>query len=238
MTTTATSSKLVPQVLNKVSRMHPSLVGLSDKILGLATDALRRANTDAVFFDPGMEHRQTLAPLAAAHAGELVLKALIAREHPLLLFKNLGEKSTNDEINLDWLLAHGRTHDFSRLPSVLWASAGIELPNLDSFKRIAKRRNQVQHFLDNSQGDVQQECLDFIYGNLDPLLDEHFGLCACEYHEDQFPDYVIGCLLAHEIRFSVPTDLQLSEISPSEYLDNCSKNYRNWVEAHLVATSE
>ena len=81
--------------------MHESLKGISTRILGLATDELKRANTDAVYFDPGMEHRQSLAPLAAAHAGELVLKALIAKEHPLLLFKNIGEKTTNDEIDLD-----------------------------------------------------------------------------------------------------------------------------------------
>lgn len=218
--------------------MHPSLVGLSDKILNLATDALRRANTDAVFFDPGMEHRQTLAPLAAAHAGELVLKALIAREHPLLLFKNVGEKATNDEINLDWLLAHGRTHDFSRLPSLLWASAGIELPDPESFQAIARRRNQVQHFLDTSAGNVREECLDFIYNNLDPLLRDHFGLCACEFHEDQFPDFVIGCLLAHEIRFSVPADLQLSEISRRKYLRECSNSYRMWAETHFDIMGE
>lgn len=114
--------------------MHHSLRGISARILGLAIDALTRANTDAVFLDRGKEHRRSLAPLAAAHAGELLLKAMIAKEHPLLLFKNIGEKITNDEIDLNWLLKNGRTHDFCRLPSVLWATSGILVPDLESYK--------------------------------------------------------------------------------------------------------
>lgn len=187
--------------------MHRSLKGISRKILGLATDALKRANTDAVFFDWGMEHRRSFAPLAAAHAGELVVKALIAREHPLLLFKNIGEKATEDEIDLAWLLKNGRTHDFSRLPSVLWATSGTEIPDIESYRRIAELRNQIQHFVADRDSDVQYDCLNFIYSNIDPLLQEHFGLVACEFHEDEFHDYVIGCLLAHQIKFTTPEEI-------------------------------
>ena len=208
--------------------MHHSLEGISTRILSLATDALMRANTDAVYFDPGMEHRRSLAPLAAAHAGELVLKALVAKEHPLLLFKNIGEKSTDDEIDLDWLLKNGRTHDFSRLPSVLWAASGIELPDKKSFQRIGELRNQVQHFVDDRDANIQFECLNFIYSNVDPLLGEHFGLCACQFHEDEFDDYVIGSLLSHQIRFTVPPDVQLTEIDPHLYLRDATKQYRAW----------
>ncbi len=214
--------------------MHYSLIGISTRILGLATDALTRANTDAVYFDRGREHRLSLAPLAAAHAGELLLKALIAKEHPLLLFKNIGEKATNDEIDLEWLLKNGRTHDFSRLPSILWAASGIELPDVNSFRRIAELRNQVQHFLDVRDADVQFECLKFIYSNVDPMLKEHFGLCACQFHEDEFDDYVIGSLLSHRIKFTVPDDIKLTEIDPFLYLQDASKEYRAWACNALI----
>lgn len=213
--------------------MHESLKGISARILALATDALKRANTDAVYFDAGMEHRQLLAPLAAAHAGELVLKALIAKEHPLLLFANIGEKTTNDEIDLDWLLKNGRTHDFSRLPSVLWATAGIKVPDMNSYLRIAERRNQIQHFVDDRNGNVKLDCLEFIYLNIDPLLSEHFGLEACRFHEDQFDDYVIGCLLSHQIKFTVPGDVMLTEIDPNEHLQRASIDYKKWASAAL-----
>lgn len=208
--------------------MHPSLHGISDRILHLAKGALKRANTDAVFFDPGMEHRNSLAPLAAAHAGELLIKALIAREHPLLLFKNIGEKATNDEIDLDWLLKNGRTHDFSKLPSILWASSGISLPHAESFKRISDLRNQVQHFVDSEENSVQFDCLNFLYSNVDPLLSSHFGDFACQYHEDEFDDYVIGSLLSHEIKFTVPQNIIFTEIDPIDSLQGASKEYKDW----------
>lgn len=213
--------------------MHESLEDISDRILNLATGALKRANTDAVYFDPGMEHRQSLAPLAAAHAGELVLKALIAREHPLLLFSNIGEKTTDNEIDLDWLLKNGRTHDFSKLPSVLWATSGIKVPNIESYRRIAAIRNQIQHFVDDRDVNVQYDCLQFIYSIIDPLLHKHFGIIACEFHEDEFHDYVIGCLLSHQIKFTVPKDIELTEIDPKECLRDASKGYRQWAYAAL-----
>lgn len=213
--------------------MHDSLKGISEKILGLATNALRRANTDAVYFDLGMGHRQTLAPLAAAHAGELVLKALIAKEHPLLLFKNIGEKSTDDEIDLDWLLKNGRTHDFSKLPSVLWATSGIRVPDMGSYMRIAAIRNQIQHFVDDQDGDFQYDCLNFIYSNIDPLLHKYFGIATCEFHEDEFDDHVIGCLLSHQIQFTAPRGIELTEIDPHKYLQNCSMDYKTWAYAAL-----
>lgn len=208
--------------------MHKSLVGIPDRILGLATDALRRANTDAVYFDRGLEYRRSLAPLSAAHAGELLLKALIAREHPLLLFKNIGEKATSDDIDLDWLLKYGRTHDFSRLPSVLWATSGIEIPDIDSFRRIAELRNQVQHFVDDRASDVQYECLKFLYSNVDPLLRDHFGLAACQFHDDDFDDYVVGALLSYQIRFTIPEILDFTEIDPCLRLEEASGEYRQW----------
>jgi hypothetical protein len=213
--------------------MHESLKEIRTRILNLETDALTRANTDAAYFDPDKQHRISLAPLAAAHAGELLLKALIAKEHPLLLFKNISEKTTDDEIDLDWLVRNGRTHDFSRLPSVLWAATGINIPDIGSFQRIAALRNQVQHFVDERESDVRLECLNFIYSNIDPLLHEHFGLTACSYHEDEFHDYVMGCLLSCEIKFTVPPDFEFSEIDPCEYLTKASPDYKNWAYAAL-----
>ncbi|OLS51883.1 hypothetical protein BV392_07605 [Rhodovulum sulfidophilum] len=174
--------------------------------------------------------------MAAAHAGELVLKALIAKEHPLLLFKNIAEKASDDEIDLDWLIKNGRTHDFSRLPSVLWATSGIKIPDIDSYRRIAALRNQIQHFVDERDSDIQYACLNFIYSNIDPLLNSHFshfGIAACQFHEDEFDDYVIGCLFAHQIKFTAPRDIVLTEIDPHLYLQDCSQEYRTWAYAAL-----
>ncbi|TNH37641.1 hypothetical protein [Paracoccus haeundaensis] len=119
------------------------------------------------------------------------------------------------------------------LPSVLWATAGIKVPDINSYRRIAALRNQVQHFVDDRDGDVQFDCLNFIYSNIDPLLSKHFGIVACEFHEDEFNDYVIGCLLNKQIKFTVPRDVVLHEIDPHQYLQDSSKDYKSWAYAAL-----
>ena len=120
---------------------------------------------------------------------------------------------------------------------MLWATSGIKVPNIDSFRRIAALRNQIQHFVDDRDCDVQYACLNFISSNIDPLLSKHFGIAACRFHEDQFDDDVIGCLLAHQIRFTVPTDITLTEIDPHEHLQGSSKDYRRWACTELKLDS-
>ena len=193
-------------------RMHPSLTGLSERILELALSALRRANTDAVYFDYGMDHRESLAPLSAAHAGELLIKAIICKEHPLLIFKNLFDKSTSNDINLDWLLLNGQTHDFSRLPSLLWACIGENIPDRNSFDEIRVLRNQIQHFTMPNNRNLRLTSLKFIYSNIDHLLKQHFGLYAYNYHEDEFDYYIVQCLVSNDIRFSISPNVSLTEI--------------------------
>jgi hypothetical protein len=50
------------------------------RILALATGALAQANTHAVFFGPGKEYWDFISITNTAHAGELFLKAIIAKE--------------------------------------------------------------------------------------------------------------------------------------------------------------
>ena len=69
--------------------MNPLLEEIPQRILHLAKGALTQANTHAVFNDPGNQHWEHISVLNTAHAGELFLKAMIAREHPLLIFKDL-----------------------------------------------------------------------------------------------------------------------------------------------------
>jgi hypothetical protein len=128
--------------------MHDALKPIPDRILQLAVAALTQANTHAVYMDPGNEHWDLMSVLNAAHAGELFLKALIAREHPLLIFKDLFslDDKRSDFLEVDHLLKSGRTHDFEKLPHVLWAVTGIRLPDMDSFDSLRRARNAVQHF--------------------------------------------------------------------------------------------
>ncbi|MCM5558502.1 hypothetical protein [Pleomorphomonas sp. JP5] len=217
--------------------MNDELKGIPERILGLATAALTQANMQAVFMDPGNEYWPTLSVLNAAHAGELFIKAVIAYEHPLLLFKDISGLDDNrtDEIDVDTLIRRGRTHDFERLPQILWASSGIRIANTNCFEQLRRARNAIQHFCPPDDSDLGGLSLEFIYTIIDPLIASQFGIFAIEYHGDPSVsyDYLVQTLLRSELRFSVPNDFDVTEISVPEALEAASPAYRSWFEGEL-----
>src|ERR1700722_17908609 len=115
--------------------MNEELRRIPDRILHLAVAALTQANTHAVYMDAGNEHWDVMSILNAAHAGELFLKAIIAKEHPLLIFKDLFglDDNGNGQLDIGSLIKRGKTHDFEKLPQVLWATTGKRVPNMKCF---------------------------------------------------------------------------------------------------------
>lgn len=222
--------------------MNEELRRIPDRILVLATGALAQANTHAAFMDPGSEHWPQMSVLNAAHAGELFLKAIIATEHPLLIFKDLPTLYDNqsDELNLQRLLTRGRTHEFEKLPQVLWATSGIRIPNPESYERLRLSRNAIQHFCEPDEDDLGGLSLEFIYSIIDPLISKHFGLHAIAFHEDHSAgyDHLVGTLLRREIQFSIPSDFDLGEIRIAEEISKASNPYRAWLESALAAVGK
>lgn len=211
---------------------------IPDRILELAIAALSQANTHAVYMDRGNEHWPLMSILNTAHAGELFLKAMIAKTHPLLVFKNvnLGAIPT-DVAQIEALLSNGFTHTFEKLPQILLETTGISLPNQSLFERVRKVRNSIQHFCPpDDNEDLSQLALEFIYLIIDPLIHAQFGLYAIEYHEDHSVsyDYVVSSLLQRQIRFSVPGDFAVTEVELDEEIDAASKSYKAWFRAELT----
>lgn len=219
--------------------MNEELRLIPTRILGLARAALAQANHHAVFMDPGNDHWPLMSVLNTAHAGELFLKAIIATEHPLLIFKDLValDDRNTDELNLQRLLKHGRTHDFEKLPQVLWATTGRRIPNPECYERVRQARNAIQHFCAPDVHDLSALSLEFIYTILDPLIATCFGIYAIEHHEDHSIgyDYVVDCLLRRELRFSLPNDFEVTEIDLNETLSEASDEYRSWFREALTA---
>ena len=197
-----------------------------------------QANHHAVFMDPGNEHWPLMSVLNTAHAGELFLKAIIATEHPLLIFKDLvtlDDKNTN-ELDIERLLTRGRTHDFEKLPQVLWATTGLRIPNPECYERLRQARNAIQHFCPPMDRDLRELSLEFIYTILDPLIAERFGIYAIEHHEDHSVgyDYVVACVLRNELRFSLPEDFAVTEVDLNEEVGAASAEYRAWFREALA----
>lgn len=218
--------------------MNSALSDIPRRIRDLAVGALSQANTHAVFEDPGTEHWQFMSVLNTAHAGELFLKAIIAKEHPLLIFRDLFtlNDSTSAMIDVDDLIRRGKTHDFDKLPQVLWVTTGKRVPNMQCFERLRQCRNAVQHFCAPENEDLQSLSLEFIYTIIDPLIAEAFELCAIEFHEDPggFYDYVVQRVIAQELKFTLPPNFDLGEINLAECLSTVSQSYRNWFASELT----
>lgn len=211
--------------------MHVGLKEIPTRILDVAIGALTQANQHAVYYNPGMDHWTDMSVLNAAMAGELFLKAIVAKEHPLLIFRDLFQ--LDDQINQDLKLEHiiegGKTYNFEHLPKLLWVSTGERLPDVDNFEKLRRARNAIQHFCSPSESvDLRRLSLEFLYNNIDPLIKRHFGINSIEYHEDTSVgyDYVVSCLIRHELFFSIPDDFSITEIDLDEELSGCSAAYR------------
>lgn len=217
--------------------MDAVLKEIPDRILTLALGALSQANMHAAFADPGNEHWDFISITNTAHAGELFLKAIIAKEHPLLIFKEIFNLDDNraDLLDLVTLIKKGKTHDFDKLPQVLWAATGQRIPNPECFERLRRARNSIQHFCAPENEDFRALSLEFIYTIIDPLICEHFGLFAIEYHEDHSVgyDYLVRTLLRHQLKFSLPQDFTVGEIRIGDELEEAGETYRNWLIREL-----
>jgi hypothetical protein len=222
--------------------MHRDLVEIPQRIANVAIGALTQANQHAVYYDPGMDHWEDMCILNAALAGELFLKAIIAKEHPLLIFRDLFhlDDPNNQDLTLEHVIERGRTYNFEHLPKLLWVSTGERVPDLDSFERLRKARNAIQHFCSPAETtDLRGLALEFLYKNIDPLIHKHFDLYAIEYHEDHIGyDYVVECLVRHELLFSIPKDFEVGEIDLDSAIAATSPSYQKELERRISARQQ
>lgn len=223
----------------RVRQVHSGLKDIPQRILDVAIGALIQANTHAVFHDPGMEHRDHMCILNAASAGELFLKAIIAKEHPLLIFRDLFQLDdpANQDLSIDHIIERGRTYNFEHLPKLLWVATGERIPDFDSFDKLRRARNAIQHFCSPTDRDgLRKIALDFLYKNIDPLIHKHFEIYAIEHHEDHVGyDYVVSCLVGSEYLFSIPDDFKTGEISFADELAETSNGYQKEMKKRISA---
>lgn len=217
--------------------MHQALKDIPDRIVDVARGALAQAVHHAVFSDPGTEYWGEICVLNAAHAGELFIKAVIAKEHPLLIFRELLplDDMSSVELDINKLIENGRTYDFKDLPRLLWVTTSQRIADIASFNTIMKTRNSIQHFCAPEHKDLRGIALEFIFKNIDPIIHSNFGLYAIEHHEDHNIgyDYVVRCLVDRELLFSIPDDFSIGEFDLPEALQDASQEYRRGLKERL-----
>ena len=145
-----------------------------------------------------------LSVVQAAHAAELLIKARIAEEHPLLIFDRLPHPREEAVLDRSLLAQEGQTASYRDLPNRLWATVGISVPAIDVYQALGRLRNAVQHFLPPTGMDLTAEAIHFIYTVLDPFINECWGLFAIDFNEDHEPYlYLAEGLLDRGVPFLV-----------------------------------
>jgi len=170
--------------------------------LGLA--ALAHANWHANFHSFENDWWPELSVLQAAHAAEILIKARIAQQHPLLIFERLPRPpAQKTKLTLEHLLEEGRTYQYAELPDRLWAATGVKIPNLTLYKSFGRLRNSIQHFT-SPKRDVSDDAIKFIYGVIDPFIHQCWKLFAVDYCEDHEPyTYLVAGLIKRGVPFLV-----------------------------------
>lgn len=189
--------------------MSDELTDVHEHMVGLGLGALAHANWHANYCSHDNQYWSELSVLQAAHAGEILIKARIAREHPLLIFEQLPKAQADEApLSLQRLVESGRTYQFVDLPDRLWATTGIKLPAIKRYRTFGRLRNSIQHFTVPRGIDVSIEAIRFIYEVIDPFIHACWGLYAIDYNEDHEPYiYLASGLIRQGIRFLVSPDM-------------------------------
>lgn len=204
---------------------------------GLGLGALSHANWHAGFVSFENPYWAQLSILQAAHAAEILIKARIAEEHPLLIFRDLPKQQGAEIASLSQsrLLSEGRTYDFSELPDRLWATTGIHLPNRDLYSSFGRLRNTIQHFTYPDGHDLSQRALVFIFGVIDPFINKCWGLYGVDFVEDYdgIVDFA-ATLLRRQIRFLISPELTKDWSHIHDPWHGVEDSYRSEMERRLL----
>lgn len=188
--------------------MHEQLINIYEHMRDFGLKSLSHANYHASCWSPENPNWAELSVIQAAHAAEILVKARIAQEHPLLIFEHIPKSKNRSALELEHLFEDGKTIRYHDLPERLWASAGIRLANLSLWESFGKLRNTIQHFTYPPNKDFSHLTFEFIFGVLDPLLHHSWGLHAVDFNEDYEPyAYLVPNLISREIEFSVSKEL-------------------------------
>ena len=221
--------------------VNPALKGIWEHIRDLGLGALAHAHRHAAYAAMENPRWPELSVLQAAHAAELLIKARIAQEHPLLIFEQLPRftQASGASLDLQDLFKQGRTFQWSDLPDRLWAATGISIPNKATFDSFGKLRNGIQHFGPVPGHDAGEETLRFVFSVIDPFINECWGLFAVDYDEDDEPYvYFVQALVSRKILFLVSPEAAAEFENWDVDWSTVSKKYRNEMRARVRRASK
>ena len=168
---------------NGVDYVHPETKQVSQHMKEFGFHVLGRAIYDATFSEMMRPFAHVLSVVHAAHGAEILIKARIAEEHPLLIFKSYPKSNTTkDALSIKELFEYGRTLMYSELPEVLWAATGYRIKELDKYQKFGALRNTIVHFA-APDCEASVETLRFAFEVFDPIVRDFWGESFIDYSE-------------------------------------------------------
>ena len=177
--------------------VHPETRQIAEYMLDFGLHLLARAILDVTFAEIQNPYSHAMAVVRCAHAAEIILKAKIAEEHPLLIFTKLPrpDPTSNGPLNIRTLLTdpRSRTLTYSELPDALWAATGYRIENLKRFEEFGRLRNTITHLGIPGGEDFVEETYRFAYEIIVPMIRHFWGVGFAEYfsaYEEEGAEYV------------------------------------------------
>lgn len=193
----------------------------------------------SIFSDVENPYYDAIGVLHAAQVAEIVLKACIAAEHPLLIFAKIPRpERERQDLTLEDLMKRGRTLQYADLPDVLWAATGRRVPSLDVYREFGKLRNTVQHLLvpeDNLSG----RALEFLIDVVDPLIQDFGATKIFRHLQVDENEYFVEALDRHDIVYKGWVPLGRGALDTKHPLwlfsrwEHSVTKERIWVDEHL-----
>jgi hypothetical protein len=190
--------------------MHPATRGVSEHMCNFGLAVFTRGIRNVTFAEIGEPFANAAGVVQIAHGTEIIIKARIAEEHPLLIFETLPTKgkSAGKKLSILDLFEYGRSIQFSDLPERLWAATGELIGDLEAFKNFGKLRNQIQHFAVPNV-DLTEEALTFAFEIVEPLIQAFWEVNVWHCMDPGGKDddlYVLDALVQRGIRTGNPDD--------------------------------
>ena len=195
-----------------------------------------------LFRDAFIEAVNSIQPMCvvhAAHAAEILLKARIAQEHPLLIFSEVPKPDPNKDTTLTLidLLERGRTLSYAELPNQLWATTGIKIEQFAQYRDFGRLRNQIVHLSIANADRLDLLTLRYSLEVLDPLVESFWGKSVLDFitndPHDHYASIISSGLLEDSIRKVFTIDQRLRRL-----LGETSKDGWERMQVHLKETDE
>jgi len=161
-----------------------------------------------------------------AYASEILLKARIAQEHPLLIFSDIPKIPKNNALKerlsiINLFLEKGRTFSYNDLPDQLWATTGISInkEQREKYTKFGHLRNQLIHISLTTKENLNLEAINYSLEVLSPLIHEFWGKSIIDFikHHPHYSDeYYEGRIEESIIKKGITIDNNLRELLGEE----------------------